>query len=83
MIADLDRVRVLCEGRTVADHPRAWARHQTISDGEHVTAAKLLRSQRLGLVRPTAETEVEVRSLSDYDTALGLDDGLDVDGTVA
>lgn len=87
VIADLTRVRVLCEGRTVADHDRAWARHQTISDGEHVAAAKLLRSQRLGLVRPTAETEVEVRSLADYDTALGLDlgfeDGIGVDGTVA
>jgi hypothetical protein len=54
-----------------------------ISDPEHVTAAKLLRSQRIGLVRPTAETDVEVRSLADYDTALGLDGSVDVDGTVA
>jgi hypothetical protein len=91
VVADLDRVRVLCEGRTVADHPRVWARHQTISDGEHVAAAKLLRSQRIGLVRPPTDTEVEIRSLTDYDTALGLDtglgdgpvDGFDVDETVA
>jgi len=95
VVADLDRVRVLCEGRTVADHPRVWARHQTLSDPEHVAAAKLLRCQRIGLVRPTAETDVEVRSLVDYDTALGLessidsgidsgvDSGVDVDGTVA
>jgi transposase len=30
--ADLDRVRVWCEGGVVADHERVWARHQTISD---------------------------------------------------
>ena len=30
--ADLDRVRVWCEGGVVADHDRIWARHQTISD---------------------------------------------------
>lgn len=27
--ADLDRVRVFCGGRPVADHPRCWARHQS------------------------------------------------------
>jgi len=55
-----------------------------ISDGAHVAAAKLLRTERLALVRPTAETDVEVRSLTDYDTALGLDLGLDfgLDGGV-
>jgi transposase len=30
--ADLERVRVFCDGRLVADHGRCWARHQTISD---------------------------------------------------
>jgi transposase len=74
VIADLARVRVLCEGREVADHDRAWARHQTISDAEHVTAARLLRRERIGLVRPTPESEVAVRPLADYDTALGLTD---------
>lgn len=77
VVADLARVRVLCDGRTVADHERVWAKHQTISDPEHVAAAKLLRRERIGLVRPTAETAVEIRSLADYDTALGID------GTVA
>jgi transposase len=76
IVADLTRVRVLCDGRTVADHERAWAKHQTISDPDHVAAAKLLRRERIGLVRPTAETDVEIRALSDYDTALGLDDGV-------
>jgi hypothetical protein len=27
--ADLNRVRVSCDGRLVADHERCWARHQT------------------------------------------------------
>jgi transposase len=85
IIADLARVRVLCEGRSVADHDRLWAKHQTMSDPEHVTAAKLLRRERIGLVRPAPEPEVETRCLGDYDTALGLDDvGLDAaDGGVA
>ena len=59
--------------RVAADHPRAWAWHQTISDPEHVTAARLLRRERVGLLRPVAEPEVEQRSLGDYDAALGID----------
>jgi transposase len=73
VVADLHRVRVLCDGRVVADHERVWAKHQTISAVEHVTAAKALRAARIGLLRPTPSAEeVEIRSLSDYDTALGL-----------
>jgi transposase len=72
VVADLARVRVLCDGREMADHERAWARHQTISAAEHVAAARALRAQRIGLLRPAPSTEVEIRSLSDYDTALGL-----------
>jgi transposase len=48
--ADLDRVRVWCEGAVVADHERVWARHQTISDPAHVSAAQLLRQQRFAPV---------------------------------
>jgi transposase len=76
IVADLARVRVLCDGRPVADHERIWARHQTISAEEHVTAARALRAARLGLLRPAPPAgEVEIRPLSDYDTALGLTDG--------
>jgi hypothetical protein len=75
VIADLHRVRAFCDGRSVADHPRAWAKHQTISDPEHVAAAKLLRGRRIGLVRPAPQPEVEIRCLADYDEALGVDDG--------
>jgi transposase len=70
--ADLDRVRVWCDGAAAADHERVWARHQTISDPAHVNAAQLLRQQRFTVVRPATETEVEQRRLADYDTALGV-----------
>jgi transposase len=83
VIADLARVRFLCEGRLVADHERIWAWHQTISDPEHVAAAKLLRTERGRALRPVGgEPDVQIRCLDDYDTALGLDTGRD-DGTVA
>jgi transposase len=78
IIADLDRVRALCEGRLVADHERIWAWHQTISTAEHVSAATAPRRDRIALLRPAPEPEVQIRALSDYDTALGLAD-LDTD----
>ena len=64
----------------VADHDRLWAHHQTVSDPEHVAAAKTLRQQRIAILRPAPEPEVELRCLADYDTALGVDDA---DGGVA
>jgi transposase len=73
VVADLARVRVMCDGKVVADHDRVWAWHQTISDPDHVAAAKSLRRNRISVVRPTLEPEVEQRCLTDYDTALGLD----------
>jgi transposase len=73
--ADLNRVQVWCDGQLVADHPRVWARHQTISDHEHLAAAKLLRRGRGDLLRPVPADQVETRNLTDYDTALGVDDG--------
>ena len=80
VLADLHRIRALCDGKVVADHDRVWAWHQTISDPEHVAAAKALRRQRVGVLRPVTEPQVEQRCLADYDTALGIDD---VDGGVA
>ena len=73
--ADLERVRVTCEGRVVADHPRCWARHQSLTGPEHARAADALRRER-SLVRPPAEVDVERRVLTDYDRALGLDEGV-------
>jgi transposase len=71
--ADLDRVRVACEGRLVADHPRCWARHQTIGDPDHLHAAARLRADHRALAGQEP-AEVELRCLADYDTAFGLED---------
>ena len=71
--ADLHQVRVLCQGRVVADHPRIWAWHQSLSDPEHLGAARALRRAHVGALRPVRQAEVEQRRLTDYDTALGID----------
>jgi transposase len=77
--ADLQRVTATCEGRVVADHERIWAWHQTMNDPAHLAAARLLRRERMAVVRPPREAEVQVRSLADYDAAFGTGG----DGTVA
>ena len=69
--ADLDRVRVRVDGRLVADHARAWARHLTITDPAHVAAAKVLRED-FSRPRKVADHEL-ARDLADYDRAFGID----------
>jgi transposase len=85
VIADLHRVEALCDGRVVADHERIWGWHQSVSDPEHVAAATALRRQRVGVLRPVPEPDVQIRCLDDYDTALntGLGLGDHLDGGVA
>jgi transposase len=74
VVADLHQIKAFCDGRVVADHERIWAWHQTISNPEHVAAAKALRRERVGALRPVnTEPDVQIRRLDDYDTALGLD----------
>jgi len=75
VVVDLDRVAAFCDGQLVADHARIWARHQTLTDPAHRASADQLRRSRLTVVRAPADTDVQLRSLSDYDTALGLDPG--------
>nr|ABP43069.1 integrase, catalytic region [Mycolicibacterium gilvum PYR-GCK] len=79
VVADLDRVQVFCEGKTVAEHERVWAWHQTITDPEHREAANMLRRNRISALRPVTDSDqqvlVEQRRLSDYDAALGIDLG--------
>jgi transposase len=75
--AGLDRVRVFCDGKVVADHERLWARHQTITDPVHAAAGRDLRRQRpAGVLRPVGDPEVEQRRLADYDAALGVNGGV-------
>jgi transposase len=75
VVAGLDRVRVFCDGRVAADHERVWARHQTLTDPAHRRDADVLRHQRLTVIRPPAEPDVQIRCLADYDAALGLEGG--------
>jgi transposase len=72
--ASLDRVQVFCDGRLVADHPRVWAKHQTITDTGHRQAADQLRRDRLTVLPAPDEQPVEQRRLDDYDLAFGLID---------
>ena len=70
--ADLGRVRVLCDGRVVADHERCWAKHQTLTDPAHLETAKALRSaRRLAVVPVPRQDEVEQRDLPVYDRLAG------------
>ena len=75
VVADLDQVRVLWDGRVMAEHDRCWARHQTIIDPVHLQAANALRLRRLTVLPPSAQTQVEQRALTDYDDAFGLGEG--------
>jgi transposase len=70
--AGLGRVRVICDGRVVADHERCWARHQTISDPGHLAAAKAMRTaRRLAAVPGPGEDEAGQRDLAVYDQLTG------------
>lgn len=70
--ADLERVRVLCEGRLVADHARIWARKMTITDPAHVQKAAKLRKEFQQPTRLQLVDDLE-RDLADYDRAFGID----------
>jgi len=71
--ADLEQVSVSCDGVEVARRRRCWARHQSITDPAHAAAADELRAARRLTAVPTEPTEVEQRSLTDYDRLFGLD----------
>jgi hypothetical protein len=82
--ADLDRVRVRCEDRIVAEHVRVWARGATVTDPAHLQTAAWLRKQFQQSRIPTAagaagaagddQARDLVRDLADYDRAFGLGD---------
>lgn len=72
--ADLERVRVRCGGELVADHPRCWASHQTLTDPEHARAARRMRGQARSAREPELMPEpVEQRDLDSYDRLLGVE----------
>ena len=72
--ADLHQVQVWCDGRQVAAHSRVWAKHQTITDPAHRQAADQLRRDRLTVLTPPGQVDVEQRRLSDYDLVFGVTD---------
>jgi transposase len=71
--ADLERVAVRVDRRVVADHPRVWARHVTVTDAEHLDTARRLREE---FSRPASpiDDQLLIRDLADYDRAFGLGD---------
>ena len=71
--ADLEQVRVTCEGQLVGCHDRSWVAHQTITDPGHKAAADVMRAERLRakLAARPAAVQVEQRDLSRYDALLG------------
>lgn len=71
--ADLHRVRVRCQGRIVADHPRCWASATTVADPAHVATAAVLRRAFQQRPHPVAEPDPLVRDLADYDRAFGIE----------
>lgn len=72
--ADLQTVTVTCGRQVVASHERCWARHQSLTDPDHLTAAAALRAAQQQHRAPSGE-QVEQRSLADYDAAFGLTEG--------
>lgn len=81
VVADLEQVNVFSDGIEVAAHRRCWARHQSVTDPTHAAAAAQLRAARRLAAVPSVSTEVEQRSLADYDRLFGLD--TDVAGEVS
>ncbi len=76
--ADLDRVRVRCEGRVVTEHIRVWARGTTITDPAHVETAAWLRKQYQQPRAAVGDRDDLARDLADYDRAFGL--AIDAEG---
>ncbi|MFI0451243.1 IS21 family transposase [Actinomadura sp. 6N118] len=74
--ADLTQVTATCGGRTVAQHERCWASHQTITAPEHDTAARDFRRRHLAPATPATATQVQQRRLTDYDRMFGLTDDI-------
>ncbi|MDQ0850653.1 hypothetical protein QFZ65_002591 [Arthrobacter sp. B3I9] len=73
--ADLDTVSISLDGKCIGTHPRCWGAGQSLTDPEHVQAARTLR-RAFQNTTPTTDTP-GLRDLADYDRAFGvvLDDG--------
>lgn len=79
--ATLTRVIVVCDGATVADHERCWAKHQNITDPAHVAIARGMRTEfasekraREQQARTRQESQVRFLTLDEYDALYGSTD---------
>jgi hypothetical protein len=72
--ADLDAVRVYCDGHLVADHLRCWADHQTLTDPDHAEAAVAMRRRRRLIASGSTDAMVACRDLTDYDRMFATDE---------
>ncbi|WP_104140619.1 IS21 family transposase [Arthrobacter sp. ZGTC131] len=73
--ADLETVMISLDGRCVGSHTRSWGAGLTVTDPDHVEAARTLRK---AFQNPApAGDAAGLRDLADYDRAVGvvLDDG--------
>lgn len=83
--ASATEVKVRCDGRVVARHPRCWARHGVITDPDHQTTAAQMRrelarkqpgttadGQVRGIRRHADGHVVALRPLPDYDALFGV-----------
>ena len=71
---DLDRIRVVCDHRVLADHARAWGTRAVVTDGRHVEAAKQQRAQYKSIRQQTRSAvgdQVQVADLGAYDAVFG------------
>ncbi|MEJ1193166.1 IS21 family transposase [Pseudarthrobacter sp. CCNWLW207] len=73
--ADLETVTISLDGRCVGNHTRSWGAGLTITDPDHVEAARTMR-KAFQNPAPSMDT-AGLRDLADYDRAFGvvLDDG--------
>ena len=77
--AGLDRVTVYVRGPGGRQPSAGRAWHQTITDPAHLAAARALRRDRVTIVRPPREAEVQIRSPG----RLRHRPGAQLDGSVA
>ncbi|WP_438290984.1 Mu transposase domain-containing protein [Streptomyces sp. HUAS TT7] len=84
VLCDNDQVLVLAAGgEIVAEHPRRWARHQTITDPDHAATGNVMRrevhrqqgSRRAAAAGSGPLVEVEQRKLGSYDRLFTVIDG--------
>jgi hypothetical protein len=60
-------------GQLVADHPRCWAAHQSLTDPVHAAAAVAPRAHGRQARPPEDPLQVEVRDLSSFGRVFGPD----------